>query len=100
VAGLAIVQSWFKANGWGAIVTAIGVIVLIGQYQQRQVYLELSQADVVERVQLLEQARTNERLRLDSIYVLREVSINQNTEILRRLEELKSDIKEVRQAVR
>jgi hypothetical protein len=94
------VASWMKQNGWALIVSVIGVVLAFGQYQQRQAYLEIAQAGIVQRVEALEAARADERGRLDAVYVLREVAIAQNTAILNRLDELKADVQEVRRAVR
>lgn len=97
---IGIVASWLKANGWAVIVSVIGIALVVGQYQQRQAYMELAQAGIVARLETLERARAAERERLDSVYVLREVAIAQQSAIIGRLDELKIDMQELRRAVR
>lgn len=92
--------SWLKANLWPVFVTATAAVLVFGQYQQRQAYMELGQAGLIARVEALERARSEERSRLDSVYVLREVAIAQQSAIIGRLDELKADLQEVRRAVR
>jgi hypothetical protein len=94
------VTSWVKQNGLTLFMAAVGVFLAAGQYQQRQAYIEIAQAGLVQRVESLERTRSDERARLDAVYVLREVEVAQRQAILNRLDELKADLQELRRLVR
>jgi hypothetical protein len=72
------VNQWLRANAWQVLVSAIGILLLVGQYQERQ-------AGLSDRVDLLETMAREERQRLDSVYYLRPLGEAQNLEVVRRL---------------
>ena len=71
-------NGWIRANAWQVVVSVIGVLLLAGQYQERQ-------AGLAERVERLETSAREERNRLDSVYYLRALGEAQQVELVRRL---------------
>ena len=92
--------NWLRSNAWHLITTAALVFLLAGQWQERQTGTIDDLREVKARVQSIESWQTSERGRLDPIYLAREVSIAQNTEILRRLEVIERELQQVRRAQR
>lgn len=93
-------EAWLSAHGWDVLLAVVGVAMVVGQYQQRQIFQELTQNGLVTRIETLERDRQEERGRLDLVYVLREVATAQQAAIIKSLDEVKGELRELRQAVR
>ena len=93
-------QGWVRANGWQVVVTAVGVLLLIGQWRQEAAATVDDVRRLDARLAAVEMWTQGERPRLDPIYVPRELVSAQNAEVLRRLEAIETELRQLRQAVR
>jgi hypothetical protein len=94
------VTSWMKANGWQVVVTAVGVLLLIGEWrgQSRATVEDVRRLD--ERLRAVETWTEGYRTKLDAVYLVRDVAIAQNDAILQRLVAIETELREVRKALR
>lgn len=78
---------WWRDQVTVTNVMAVSILVFqIGGFVRANEAATAGQKALEQRVELLEKARTDERARLDPIYMLRELALTQNAEILRRLD--------------
>ena len=79
-------NGWLKQNLFQVVMALLMAALLAGQWQARQA-LDAERLSTIEaKVAELDRFHTSERVRLDSVYMPRELSLSQNVEILRRLE--------------
>lgn len=93
-------SSWLKSNAWHLFSGGALVMLLAGQYQERQSNMAGRLTAVEQRVLMLEGGQSTERTRLDPIYTPREVSTTQQSEISRRLGSIESELRELRSELR
>ncbi|MGE3191455.1 MAG: hypothetical protein AB7N90_17350 [Vicinamibacterales bacterium] len=79
-------NGWLKQNLFQLLMAGAMVILLAGQWQERQAHDADRLTAIEARVADLERYHTSERARLDTVYMPRELSLSQNVEILRRLD--------------
>ena len=93
-------NEWLKSNLWHIITTSGLVLLMIGQYVERQDGVAASVQGTVQRlearVNTIESWVSQERPWLDLVYVAREVSLAQNAEILRRLDSIENEQRQLR----
>lgn len=70
-------NGWLKQNLWHVLSTAALAFVLIGQYQVRSDGAVQSLDEHAKRLQHLEELASQERVRLDSVYLRRDLSDEQ-----------------------
>lgn len=68
---------WLKQNLWHLVSTAALAFVLIGQYQERATGTAQSLLEHAARLQRLEELASQERGRLDGVYLRRDLSDEQ-----------------------
>lgn len=89
-------NEWLKSNLWHVITTAGLVMLMAGQYVERQDGDAANVRRLEARVNTIEAWVSQERPRLDPVYVAREVSLAQNAEILRRLDSIENEQRQLR----
>lgn len=70
-------NGWLKQNLWHVLSTAALAFVLLGQYQERSDGNVQSIQEHGERLKHLEELATQERARLDGVYLRRDLSDEQ-----------------------
>lgn len=70
-------NGWLRQNLWHVISTAALAFVLIGQYQERATGASQSLLDHSARLTKLEELASQERARLDGVYLRRDLSDEQ-----------------------
>lgn len=70
-------NGWIKQNLWHVITTCALAFLLIGQYQERADGAGRSITEHSRRLQRLEELASQERVRLDGVYLRRDLSDEQ-----------------------
>lgn len=69
--------TWVKQNAWQIVSAAALALVVVGQWQERQNGTHQAVQELSERTLRLEQLASQERARLDGVYLRRDLSDEQ-----------------------
>lgn len=87
---------WLKAHGWNVFFACALSAMAIGQWRAELLGANEDIASLDRRVSFLEERLLNEQSRLSAIYMTRELSVAQMTDIGRQLQEIKDELKIIR----
>jgi hypothetical protein len=93
-------MDWFKAHAWNIFFAAMLVSISVGTWTEQVRQTSAQVSDVDRRLRFLEDRYSGESSRLSSVYMTRELSLQQYQDISRQLDEIKEELAAIRRQVR
>ena len=90
-----MLSAWLKSNLLQVFTILIGVALIAGQYQARQDYAAVDAQRNALRIERLEDLAAQERTRLDSVYLRRDLSDEQLRAIVQKLDVIDKRIERI-----
>lgn len=87
--------AWVKANGLQLFTLLVAVLLVVGQWQARQEFTTVDVSRNIARLERLEEFALQERARLDTIYLRRDLSDEQLRSISAKLDTISQRVAQI-----